>query len=228
MQNKTNEREAQIGNKNSRSTEQEAQVSTADSDKNGKRSGSNEKKDTRNENTNKDIKSNRLNKESKPIEENSKLLRIASWNIKGCRKNDKRNEIDEILTAYNIDVAALQEVNTIGDEINTENFRWKVVDNHFNKTRGLALLIRNNSGIEVISVKIVRKGIMWSKIRVNGNVLIIINIHAPNKKQSNVLSKLSSLTGGEKDRRHLILVGDFNAQLGWNDLGKEDEKWIGK
>lgn len=77
-------------------------------------------------------------------------------------------------------------------------------------------------------MKQVRQGILWCKIKAKDNVFIIINIHAPNVKQAAFLSKLNEITANEKDRKHLLVVGDFNAQLGINDMNQEDEKWIGK
>lgn len=56
----------------------------------------------------------------------NKVLKIVSWNVRGCRRKVKRDEIDEILVANDVMIAALQEINTIGDDLSTNNYRWQV------------------------------------------------------------------------------------------------------
>lgn len=50
-----------------------------------------------------------------------RVVKIVSWNIRGCRNDSKREEIDEVLITHDIDVAVMQEANTLGDEISTKN-----------------------------------------------------------------------------------------------------------
>lgn len=156
------------------------------------------------------------------------LTKIVTWNVRGCRTEEKRKEIDGTLEAYDIDIAVLQEVNTLGVEASTTNYNWIIKNNNTNKTRGLALLIRKGIGIQVQHIKISKNNMMWCKLSVRGNRLILINVHAPNVKQNTFLSNLQSLVSNQRYFKNLIVLGDFNAQLGLKDLSKEDEKYIGK
>lgn len=166
-------------------------------------------------------------KTTESLNRETKALKFVTWNVRGCRQHEKREQIDDILMANEVMVAGLQEVNTLGDEINTSNYMWKVVGNHDNKARGLAIVVKKGQHIRILQVKERKKGILWAKLIINGVKLIVINVHAPNKNQKTFLSNLNEIVSRERDRKSLIVLGDFNAQIGSEDLRPEDKVWIG-
>lgn len=58
--------------------------------------------------------------------------------------------------------------------------------------------------------------------------MILVNVHGPNKKAHNFFSNLSTKIDKDHIKSKLILLGDWNAQIGKEALEVGDEKYVGK
>lgn len=65
----------------------------------------------------------RTNEENRAITE-KKQLKFASWNVRGCASEEKRNQIDEVLAQQGVLIAAVQESRLPGCTIETDHFYW--------------------------------------------------------------------------------------------------------
>ncbi|XP_058827778.1 uncharacterized protein LOC131687699 [Topomyia yanbarensis] len=161
--------------------------------------------------------------------EKTGLLKIGSLNVRGCKRQEKREEIDDVLRYYDVDIAALQEVNTDGKIIDSRNYKWLIAREGQNKSRGLAVLIKKEANIVVQDIRKVGHSAVSVRLQVEGEMeLVLVNVHGPNKKAFNFLSSIGAIV----DRNHLgdklLVVGDWNAQIGKDSVTEEDSRCIGK
>lgn len=158
-------------------------------------------------------------------------INFASWNVRGCCRDDKRNAIDTALMENDITVALLQEVNIDCVSLTSTNFKWLVHKTPNNKQRGLAVLVRKGVGIIVKELERVDHNIVRLKIAFGmagrRTWCNLFNVHAPNRGLSKFLTTLGS-TLSKNDKRRSIICGDFNSQFGRKDLTPEEAKLIGK
>lgn len=90
-----------------------------------------------------------------------KQLKFASWNVRGCASEIKRNKIDEVLVQQGILIAAIQESRLPGCTIETENFYWYNV-NDDNTTRP-----REGGGTAIVVAKAIHVDNKFKKISAN-------------------------------------------------------------
>lgn len=186
----------------------------------------NQKHEVREVISNKEKNINKVGNQDHQTQQRS--LRIASLNVRGCIREEKRIEIDELMTVHSIDVAALQEVNVLGQLIETRNYKWTSSLNRPNKSRGLAFMIRKNSDVTLGEVRIISGSIISAELVVDKiGKIILVNVHSPNKSVGNFLSDVGSLIGKDHIRNKLLLLGDFNAQIGREDVDEEDRDVVG-
>lgn len=163
-------------------------------------------------------------------EESEEHINVASWNVRGCCRAEKRDKIDAILVEKNIHVALLQEVNTDCESAITDNYKWHIHKNPGNKQRGLAALVRKASGIiinnvERVSDNIMKLTVVFGRSNVRKH-FSIINVHAPNKGIARFLGDLGTTFLNNNNKNRVIMCGDFNAQLG-KDTVEIEKKLIG-
>lgn len=166
-----------------------------------------------------------IGEENEEVKES--IMLIATLNIRGCSKLEKRQEIDNMLESFNIDVAALQEVNVKAELITTRNYEWRIGGQGQNKSRGLAILIRKDKGIDVMEWKEIGKYGLSISLLSKGRKIILINVHGPNKNGYIFYSSLGKLISQDHLRSNLIMVGDWNAQIGKDSVMPEDAECIG-
>lgn len=161
-------------------------------------------------------------------EEGERLIRVASLNVRGCSKLEKRQEIDSMLNDFNVEVAALQEVNARAERITTENYDWRVGAQGSNKSRGLAILLKKGSDIEMKEwIEIGNQAISVS-LTTKGKKIVLINVHSPNKKGYVFYSKLGNIIDRNHLRENLLMLGDWNAQIGRDSVTPEEKGNVGE
>lgn len=167
-----------------------------------------------------------------PDVDKDNMFRMASWNVRGCCREDKRNDIDKKLEDHNIHMAFLQEVNTVCNTIVTDNFRWQILKAVGNKQRGLAVLTRKSAGIYVQGIDRISNNVMKVEVSIgSGNSrkhFTVINVHAPNNGIANFFAELGYALLSCANKNEVLICGDFNSQLGITDLCPDERELIGK
>lgn len=140
---------------------------------------------------------------------------IGSINIHGGRDKHKRALVSEIVSQNKIDVLFLQETHSDqADEVDW-GLWWEgphVLSHGTSVSAGVAILCRATANAVMLSVSEVVKGrLLIVRAEMNGSVLCIVNIYAPNQGSDRVglFTKIQSeLRNYSQD--HIILGGDFN------------------
>lgn len=88
-------------------------------------------------------------------------FKFASWNIRGCSTDKKRNQVDQILKQQKVKLAAIQETRLPSCSMTTKNYIWYNVNNE-DKTRQ-----REGGGTAIIIDKAIHVDNMFRKISSN-------------------------------------------------------------
>lgn len=158
------------------------------------------------------------------------FLKIATLNVRGCCSLDKRIEINDCLLSFGVDVAVLQEVNLDGSTASSNNYDWYISDrSSANKSRGLAFLIKKNSDFLLSDLRTINCNIMSGKVlcKFNSSSLLLVNVHAPNSNSSNFFTTLGNYVNKNPLKDRIVLLGDFNAHVGKDDLENSEKKFFG-
>ena len=142
---------------------------------------------------------------------------VSTYNCRGLRDKCKRQKVFKWLREKKQDVYFLQETHScVGDEVKWQN-EWggTMVCSHGTKdSKGVMVLIRNNSDTEIVKVEsIVENGrVLVVEANIKGLKVLLVNIYAPNEDSpdffKHVLCEVSS-----KGATNIIIGGDFNLVL---------------
>ena len=141
-------------------------------------------------------------------------LSISTLNINGLAEDKKRNKLSENLTNKKTDIILLQETHSTKKTIEKWEKEWtgKSFWNSGEKTKssGVAILLRKNLDIEVLTIQKDDKGrILSLAFSFEKQNFQILNIYAPTKN-SEKLKFYKKLKNYITINNNLILGGDFN------------------
>lgn len=119
-----------------------------------------------------EIEKNIITQLSNEAIKEERFVRVGTLNVRGCMKQEKRDEINDALKFHNIEIAALQEVNAVGSIIKTKDYRWHVIGCRNNKIRGLAFLLRKGVNLKMGEIKKLSTSAISTIIKVGPKVSI--------------------------------------------------------
>ncbi|KAJ1518925.1 hypothetical protein ONE63_011467 [Megalurothrips usitatus] len=151
-------------------------------------------------------------------------FRFATWNVRGCATQEKREQVERALLAEDVLVAALQETNLPPHTMHTDNFLWIVEHaTQAGRRRGGAILVRrNHPDVQLIARAAPAMDIMVAELHVCGMEFFVVNCHAPpatNPRQGAVFNSLAAVVGAIPPTHWRVLMGDLNARVGRDQLG---------
>lgn len=113
---------------------------------------------------------------SQPLTEFPSKINIASWNVRGCSKENKLIEIDNALYVDNIQLAFLQETKLTPGKANTDNFIWHIVgdDSQPISYRGVSILISKKFSLTIFHIEKISSNIMALKFKINSEHVLYI------------------------------------------------------
>lgn len=156
---------------------------------------------------------------------------MASWNVCGCRKKEKRQQIDTYLHSYGVAVAFLQEANIDAARSNTTNYTWLTGTMRTNQKRNLAVLTSRWFDIRHVEVLPVGRHALQVNLRyavsLRLHCITVLNVHGPNRHQPPFLAHLGSFLNSVPNIKKTLLVGDFNCQLAWDDATESEKFSLG-
>lgn len=119
-------------------------------------------------------------------------LKMASWNVCGCRNREKRQQIDSYLHSLGVAVAFLQEANLDAARLDTQNYSWHTGSSCRTKKRNLAVLTSKWFSISNVAISPVGPHILKVELRYTISLRLhdvtVLNVHGPNKGQSSLYS----------------------------------------
>ena len=165
------------------------------------------------------------------LKKNLHILKVGSLNCRGMRAGEsgatKRMHIAEDMRKYHLDILALQETHTGGDdpeEISTIDRKCRYMVYHSKakeKNRaGVAIAVRKGTNV---TFRAISDRVCLMKIKATDNyTMSIINAYAPTlpvsesnpEVRESFYDELESVVRSVSNRDYMIIAGDFNAKTG--------------
>ncbi|XP_067006438.2 uncharacterized protein [Anabrus simplex] len=155
---------------------------------------------------------------------------LASWNIGDVSSSAKQSEIDHALFRMSIDVAAIQKTNLAGGTLNTAHYKWYLSGDEGDTTNGVAFLVHkkhepsvslwNPCGGRMASLH-------FNTSQQNITMITVLIPSSDDPEAATLMDKLEETVSGLPTEDHILLLGDFSAEVGKEDLSEEDGQWIG-
>ena len=171
----------------------------------------------------------RLNMDKRPCKE--KELRIGTWNVLTLYKGAALNNLEEQLKQYNTDIIALQEIRWTGQGIIERKNCSLYYSCHKSKHEfGCGFIVNKKMKYEVMDFKSINHRICTLRIRGRFNNISLVSAHAPTEEKSEDIKdrfygELEKVVSKYPNNYIKILLGDFNAKVGYED---QDNSVVGK
>ena len=144
------------------------------------------------------------------------MTSIATLNVRGLRDPNKRKEIFVYCYKKRFDIVLLQETHSIKDDNNfwrSEFGGEAIFSNGESNARGVAILFQKRLNAEIKKVSTDKSGrYIIVDCVINGKIMTIINVYAPNIDDSEFFRKLFSGISMH-DCTNIVIVGDLNLVL---------------
>lgn len=152
---------------------------------------------------------------------NTSKLNIGTWNVTALLKPGKMQELVEQITQTKLDIIALQEIRWSGNGIiNKKDFTLYYSGSDKRKGQpGTGFLVLKKLQNNIMDFKHFKERMCKLRIRSKYNKITLISAYAPTEDK-NIESKeqfyddLEKLVKGVPGSDTLVILGDFNAQLG--------------
>ncbi|KAF2883284.1 hypothetical protein ILUMI_22891 [Ignelater luminosus] len=147
------------------------------------------------------------------------ILKIATWNIQGLNKEGKFKELVQELEKYDIDILAVQEINTKGTAItNFKKYIWCIGGGKQNRL-GTGFIIQEKHNDKIIDYRVINERLSIIRIKGKCRKLTILNVHAPTEEtdedtKQTFYDAIEELMNNVASFDMKIIIGDFNAKIG--------------
>lgn len=181
---------------------------------------------TRNEKGHTIIQRNNEKEIRKPKNRRKNEIKIGTWNIRTMLIPGKMQEVGNELMRYNIDVAALQEIRWKDQgaiDKNMYSFRYSGDKKQGN--RGVGFMVFQSMKQKIIEFKPIDERMAYLRLKAKPCNISLLNIYAPTEKDSNeekdkFYEKVEEEIEVIPKEDTIIILGDFNAQIGKEDYIK--------
>lgn len=168
------------------------------------------------------IKKRKTNGKSKT----KNLIKLGSWNVKTMLKAGKMKEIFREMQKYDITILALQEIRWEGTGIiEKSSYTLYYAGEKKQGKNGTAFIINNSIKEKIKKFKAINGRISYIQVENKQANFSIINVYAPTEKaeeqeKTEFYEKLEETCENIPKNDILILIGDFNAQIGIEEQNK--------
>uniref|UniRef100_R4G9D5 Reverse transcriptase domain-containing protein n=1 Tax=Anolis carolinensis TaxID=28377 RepID=R4G9D5_ANOCA len=150
-------------------------------------------------------------------------LNVMSVNTNGLSTPVKRHKLSKLLKENQVHLALLQETHKKKDKsklINERNWELQFESRGSNKSRGVAILIKDNLNFELEKVIKDTEGRFIMIIgKINNSQVTIASVYAPNQRQVKFINKICTKIK-KQALGDIIVGGDLNLQLYENNNNK--------
>ena len=142
------------------------------------------------------------------------MIKLISQNVRGLRGDCKRREVFYLMR-QKAEIICLQETHCDNEVQKLWEHEWggtSVWSNANSRTRGVAILVKHGSSIEILETSIDNAGrYIIINFKKDDEKYVLTNVYAPNTDSpdffTEIFNKIDNLDG------HRMLVGDFNLVL---------------
>ncbi len=156
-------------------------------------------------------------------------LKLGCLNVRGIGRFEKRETLDQHFFQTNLQIVALQEVKISCSTIWTTNYVWKI--NHYNRPqtgRGTAILINPTFNDHLVRFVSVTENLCFLELKfshISVKSFIVINFYSYSEGDPLApleFSNLQHLIKKFLNKSEIIILGDFNAHIGAEDVSEND------
>jgi endonuclease/exonuclease/phosphatase family metal-dependent hydrolase len=172
------------------------------------------------------IRTSQTSNQSKDTYKNNGL-NIGTWNVRGGSNYKKREMLDNIMNAEDIIICCIQESRMVTCTTQTKNYIWHCTSD--NQKTGAGVAIATRKGVRVIRKHIISNNSMAITTEIMGTRIKIVSCYIPPDERRKIEHlKLQEYLTTEEVGTETIILGDFNARIGTDDLTYEDRNYIGE
>ena len=170
-------------------------------------------------------------KRKKRNKKRSSDLKLGSLNVRGCGMDGKKCMIVDIFKERKLDVMALSETKVKGKGVQDWEGQRVIVSGVERcwAKEGVAVIISGRLWGGVREYKCINSRMMWVKLKVNGEKVVIISVYGPGMEKRGderelFWESLNECIASFSEDERVIVLGDLNAKVG----DREIEGVIGK
>ncbi|MEL7523216.1 MAG: endonuclease/exonuclease/phosphatase family protein, partial [Cyanobacteria bacterium J06553_1] len=152
--------------------------------------------------------------------------------MRGCGMDEKKCMIVDIFKERKLDVMALCETKVKGQGVQEWEGERVIVSGVSERCRareGVAVVISGRLWGRVREYKCLNSRIMWVKLKMNGEKIVIVSVYGPGMEKSEnererFWDNLNECLAGFDEEERIIVLGDMNAKVG----DREKDGVVGK
>lgn len=148
------------------------------------------------------------------------IVRIGTWNVNTLLRPGKVQEVAIELKRYKVDIAGLQEIRWSGEgKIDKGEYEIWYAGEKKQGYGGTAFLVQDKLKKKILQFKAINGRLSYIRVKFEPNNLSVINVYAPTEQANEEIkqefyNELEKLYDEVPKRDTLIILGDFNAQVG--------------
>ena len=142
--------------------------------------------------------------------------------MRGCGMDEKKCMIVDLFKERKLDILALSETKVKGQGVQEWEGERVIVSGVAERCRareGVAIIVSGRLWGSVIDYKCVSSRIVWVRMKVAGEKLIIVSVYGPGMEKSenereSFWSNLNDCVAGFGENERYVILGDMNAKVG--------------
>ncbi|KAF2901423.1 hypothetical protein ILUMI_04763 [Ignelater luminosus] len=151
------------------------------------------------------------------------IIKIATWNVQGLNKELKLKELVQELEKYDINILAVQKINTKGTAITIfKKYLWCIGGGEQNKL-STGFIIKEEHKDKIIDNRVINERLSMIGIKGKYRKLTILNVHAPTE-ETDEAAKQTFYDTIEESMNNVasfdmkIIIGDFSGKIGKKEI----------